>query len=123
MTTHLSRVPSPLASYNSLADEHLSEHLSKPRTLRHLRRMGLVSLVSSAHVDQWYNECLVNVTRQITRDGRIVDEGTIRVNNALKEHKSRSKGVLANSIVTKAIEMEVSNAGIFSFSAIHRVWL
>ena len=44
---------------------------------------------------------------QITRDGRIVDEGIVRVNNARKEHKARSKGVLANSIVNKAIEIEV----------------
>ena len=44
---------------------------------------------------------------QITRDGRIVDEGIIRMNNARKEHKVRSRGVLANSIVSKAIEIEV----------------
>jgi hypothetical protein len=45
---------------------------------------------------------------QITRDGRIVDEGIIRVNNARKEHKARSKGVLATSIINRAIEIEVN---------------
>ena len=45
---------------------------------------------------------------QITRDGRIVDEGIIRVNNARKEHKARSKGVLATSIINRAIEIEVA---------------
>lgn len=44
---------------------------------------------------------------QVTRDGRIMDEGIIRVNNARKEHKARSKDVLADSIVNKAIELEV----------------
>lgn len=48
------------------------------------------------------------VLLQITRDGRIVDEGIIRVNNARKEHKARSKGVLATSIINRAIEIEVS---------------
>ena len=46
-----------------------------------------------------------------------MDEGTIRVNNALKEHKSRSKGVLANSIVNKAIEMEVGITDILLSSS------
>ena len=44
---------------------------------------------------------------QVTRDGRILDEGIVRVNNARKEQKARSKGILANSIVNKAIELEV----------------
>ena len=48
------------------------------------------------------------VLLQITRDGRIVDEGIIRVNNARKEHKARSKGVLATSIINRAIEIEVN---------------
>ena len=41
---------SPLASYNSLTDEHLSEYFSNPRVFKHLRRMGLVS--SIVH---WYS--------------------------------------------------------------------
>lgn len=55
---------------------------------------------------------IIIVLFQITRDGRIVDEGIIRVNNARKEHKSRSKGVLASSIINRAIEIEVEIHGI-----------
>lgn len=50
---------------------------------------------------------VVDLSLQVTRDGRIVEEGIIRVNNARKEHKARSKGVMANSIANRAIEMEV----------------
>ena len=59
---------------------------------------------------QWFNVQIgLMHFFQVTRDGRIVEEGIIRVNNARKEHKARSKGVLANSIVNKAIEIEVPN--------------
>ena len=51
---------------------------------------------------------IYTILTQITRDGRIVDEGIMRVNNARKEHNAHSKGVLATSIVNRAIEIEVN---------------
>ena len=68
--------------------------------------MGLVS-----NPVQWYIIFTLiesTVLLQITRDGRLVDEGIIRVNNARKEHKARSKGVLATSIINRAVEIEVT---------------
>ena len=38
-----------------------------------------------------------------------MDEGTLRLNNALKQQKKSSKDALANSVVNKAIELEVGN--------------
>ena len=45
---------------------------------------------------------------QVTKDGRIVDEGIIRMNAARKQHKHFSRELLADTIVTKAVELEVS---------------
>jgi hypothetical protein len=75
---------SPLISYNSLADEHLAHYYANPRIRRHLLRAGL-----------------------ITRDGCIVDEVTYRENIARKEHQEHVKDLLAQSIIDKALEMEV----------------
>lgn len=44
---------------------------------------------------------------QITRDGRIVEESEIRTAAARKEHQRHAKELLASTIVSKAIEMEV----------------
>ena len=44
---------------------------------------------------------------QITRDGRIVSEGTVRRNAARKEHKARTEDLLADTIVQNALELEV----------------
>ena len=44
---------------------------------------------------------------QVTTDGRIVSEGTVRRNVARKEHKSRTKDLLADAIVNNALEIEV----------------
>ena len=45
--------------------------------------------------------------QQITKDGDIVDEATLRLNNALKQQKRSTKDALANSILNKAVEAEV----------------
>ncbi len=46
-------------------------------------------------------------TLQVTKDGRIVNEGTIRRNASQKEHKARTKDLLADAIVRNALEIEV----------------
>lgn len=46
-------------------------------------------------------------SNQITKDGDIVDEATLRLNNALKQQKKSTKDALANSVVNKAVEIEV----------------
>lgn len=54
-----------------------------------------------------YHEIIVEVLLQVTRDGRIVDEGVVRMNAARKQHKQFSRGQLADKIVTNAVELEV----------------
>ena len=70
--------------YNSLTDEHLGDYFANPRRLKHLRRMGLV-----------------------TREGRLVEEGDVRVTMARREHQMRCKELIAESAVNRAVEMEV----------------
>ena len=50
---------------------------------------------------------LVCIYVQVTGDGRIVSEGTARRNVARKELESRTKDLLADVIVSNALEIEV----------------
>ncbi len=43
----------------------------------------------------------------MTKDGRIVNEGTVRRNASQMEHKDRTKDLLADAIVRNALEIEV----------------
>ena len=44
---------------------------------------------------------------QITRDGKIVDESIVQMNARRKEHTQQAKEVVAATIVSKAVEIEV----------------
>jgi hypothetical protein len=74
----------PLESYNSLTDDNLAIYFSNPRKLSHLIRMGL-----------------------ITKDGLILDEESIRRYHSRKEHQMKSKHLMSEELVKKAVEMEV----------------
>nr|XP_039259862.1 glutamate-rich protein 3-like [Styela clava] len=75
--------PGPLATYESLADPHLTGYFNNSRMRRHLRKMGL-----------------------ITSRGNIVSEKVFRLNNARKEHQRHIRDVLAQAIIHKALDME-----------------
>ncbi|XP_076457028.1 uncharacterized protein LOC143291186 isoform X2 [Babylonia areolata] len=73
----------PLATYNSLTDNHLSGYFSNGRMRRHLRKAGLVS-----------------------KQGEIISEATYRLNVSRKEHKKQVKDMLAQAIVHKTLDLE-----------------
>ncbi|XP_070209545.1 glutamate-rich protein 3-like isoform X3 [Littorina saxatilis] len=75
----------PLATYNSLSDDHLSGYFANSRMRRHLRKSGLIS-----------------------RGGQIVSESTYRLNMSRKEHKKHVKDMLAQAIVHKTLDLERS---------------
>lgn len=75
--------PGPLATYESLADPHLTGYFNNTRMRKHLRRMGL-----------------------ITTTGAIVSEDVFRLNNSRKEHQRHIRDVLAQAIIHKALDME-----------------
>ncbi|RDD47784.1 Glutamate-rich protein 3 [Trichoplax sp. H2] len=74
---------SPLGSYNSLLDRHLSGYFANNRIRKHLIKTGL-----------------------ITKQGEVVNEAAWRAKIARKEHKRRLKDALATAIVNKVIDME-----------------
>lgn len=99
--------PSPLASYNSLADEHLAHYYSNPRIRRHLLRAGLVRSAISGLCEVIVTSKFSLWVSQITRDGCIVDELSYRESVARREHQDHVKNLLAQTIIDKALDMEV----------------
>ncbi|XP_077991113.1 glutamate-rich protein 3-like [Glandiceps talaboti] len=73
----------PLASYNSLTDQHLVGYFNNTRMRRHLVKAGL-----------------------ITRRGEIISEQTYRLNMARKEHRKHVRNLIAQAIVHKSLDME-----------------
>ncbi|XP_053326325.1 glutamate-rich protein 3 [Spea bombifrons] len=74
---------SPLSTYNSLTDKHLTGYFNNTRIKRHLQRAGL-----------------------ITRSGRILTEKEYRINAMRRDHQRYIRECLAQAIFHKVLDME-----------------
>ena len=101
--------PLELQTYNSLQDEHLVEYYSSPQRRRHLRRMGLVSIIKSSHNTQHIGfDTEAIETSQITKDGMLVDELTFQRKALEKEQRRRYKDMMATTTATRVGKEQVS---------------
>lgn len=83
-----SRPAGLLENYNSLTDENLAGFFASPEKRRYLQQMGL-----------------------ITRDGHILDEETVRLFHLRMDHRKKSRQLMAEALVKRAVEIERRRRG------------